>query len=358
MKKHLIFMILALMAFGAGSLQAQGGPPRKPGDSDDRRTTGKGKGKGPGGPGQTPATKVGPSGGGKGPGGGGKGPVGGGPKVGPGTPKTAPVVRPKVGPVVPKVGPKVGPVPKVAPKPGPGPGPAPVRKVVPAPTKIGPATRPVFPTVRKGVGPVVAPRVSPRVVNPPGPAGGPGAGPRVDPRAVRRVLALPPRRVAPAVVVRPPAPGVVVTPPAPRTLVRVYDSARNVVVVPAEDGQSSELPYIAVPILFAAGTAELLDENSAAELEAVAAALLEVYAQDQNARFVIEGHTSTDGEEADNLKLSKDRASRTYALLVSHYGVPAAVLSIKGYGEAYAEHPNGSEAELQLDRRVLVVRTQ
>lgn len=128
--------------------------------------------------------------------------------------------------------------------------------------------------------------------------------------------------------------------------------------MPAEDGQTAELPYIAVPILFAPGTAELLDETSVNDLQSVAEAILEIYGADNNARFTIEGHTSADGESKDNLDLSLKRASRAFAVLVSRFGVPASILTPQGYGETYAEHPGGTEEEMQLDRRVLVVRTQ
>lgn len=317
MKPQLILLV-AMLAFAASSLNAQVGPGRRPGD-DDRPGGGK------------PGAK--------------KKPAGQVQKPGPSGP--------------------VAPAQKPGPKPGPGPSPGPTRKILPGtpgtpPRSVGPGGRPVFPTVRKTVvpsGPSV-PRKGARIINPPGPAGGPGAGARLDPRVVRGVLGLAPRRIAPAIVVRPGAPRPIARPGLPPPLVRVYDRTRNVVVVPAEDGQSTEMPYIAVPILFAIGSAELLDETSTTDLESLAGALLEVYAQDNNARFVIEGHTSTDGDDAENMKLSNDRASRIYALLVSHYGVPAAILSIKGYGETYADYPNGSEAEMQLDRRVLVVRTQ
>jgi OmpA family len=202
-------------------------------------------------------------------------------------------------------------------------------------------------------GPAGGPGVAVRI-NPPGPAGGPGTSVRLNSRSVLRSLSIVPRRIAPAVVLRPGVP----VPGRPRTLVRVYDRTRNVVIVPAEDGQSAELPYIAVPILFSVGTAELLDDTADADLQALAEALLEIHVQEPEARFEIEGHTSTDGEDQENLTLSAKRASHVYAVLVSRYHVPAAILSTKGFGETYADYPNGTEQEMQMDRRVLVVRTQ
>ena len=163
-------------------------------------------------------------------------------------------------------------------------------------------------------------------------------------------LAVPPRRVA-AVVAAPAA-------PAAGVAVRVYDRTRNVVVVPDEQGQRMELPYIAAPVLFVEGTAELLDATANADLHAIAAAILEIHATEPGARFVIEGHTSTDGGAAENSLLSVHRAQRIHALLTTQFGVPAAILSAQGYGEDYAEFPDGTEEQLQQDRRVLVVRTQ
>jgi outer membrane protein OmpA-like peptidoglycan-associated protein len=44
--------------------------------------------------------------------------------------------------------------------------------------------------------------------------------------------------------------------------------------------------------------------------------------------------------------------------LTKTYGVPANVLSAHGYGESFPMYPQGNEAEMQQDRRVLVVRTK
>lgn len=194
-------------------------------------------------------------------------------------------------------------------------------------------------------GPVGGPGTGVRV-NPPGPAGGPGVG-RLDVRIARSRLVIAPRRVA-TVVVRP-RPGAVVLP-------RVYDRTRNVVLVNAEDGAQEELPYVTLPILFTIGTAEFLDDASRADLASMASTLLELHKEDPNARFEIEGHTSTDGSAESNLDLSVARASRVFTELVQTYGVPVDILSAVGYGEDYAAYPDGSEAEMQQDRRVLVVR--
>lgn len=152
-------------------------------------------------------------------------------------------------------------------------------------------------------------------------------------------------------VVPRPAPGVVVRP-------RVYDRARNVVVVESAEGTQQEMPYVALPILFAIGSDQLLDATSRADLAAMAATLLEVHQAEPNARFEIEGHTSADGSAQSNLDLSVARASAVFSALVNDYGVPVEILSAVGYGEDYAVYPDGTEAQMQQDRRVLLVRVQ
>jgi outer membrane protein OmpA-like peptidoglycan-associated protein len=193
--------------------------------------------------------------------------------------------------------------------------------------------------------------IRPAIVNPPGPVGGPGTGLKLTQRIIRGPLSLPPRKVSPPTVV-------LVTPATPVGFIRVYDSNRSVVVVSADDGQKTELPYLPMPVLFAAGSTNLLDQSAVDILQSLGSTLLALYKQDNNVRFVVEGHTSTDREAPDGLNLSTQRASRIHAELVSRYHVPAAILSFKGFGDAYADYRDGTEEQMQLDRRVLVVRTQ
>lgn len=321
MKAHFISLV-AMLSIGAGSLCAQfGGPPRKPGDpsstakGSDVRPTVRNVA-------QKPSVKGTP------------------------TPKS-PTPTPGV-PTKPQVG-------KVAPT---------IQKTAPATPVTPPGTAlsggriraPISPTQPIPASPSIVVRKPGVVALPRDPKVAPGRSIRFDLGLVRSTLSTAPRRVAPPLTVRPPAP--LLRPGTPPYPIRVYDRTRSVVLVSVDGGQSSELPYISVPLLFTAGTADLLDQTTVDDLQSLASALLELYAQNQNVRFVIEGHTSTDGEAADNLDLSTKRASRVYASLVSRYGVPAAILSIKGYGETYADYRDGTEEQMQLDRRVLVVRTQ
>ncbi len=134
---------------------------------------------------------------------------------------------------------------------------------------------------------------------------------------------------------------------------RVYNVERNVVIV-----EGKELPYITIPVLFEKETAKLLDVESRMALEETAAAILEVLKTHPSAVFDIEGHTSTDGTNEFNLTLSANRARRTHHELTQRYFVPASALSAHGYGEMYPSYPQGTEEQMTLDRRVLVVRKQ
>ena len=181
----------------------------------------------------------------------------------------------------------------------------------------------------------------------------------LDPTLVRRQLAIRPKvievREKPAVVV-PPAQvettetHIVEEPVLPA---RSYNAERNVVIV-----EGRELPYVTIPVLFVKETAELLDAESRVALEETAKAILEVLKTSPDAGFDVEGHTSVEGTEEFNLKLSADRARRVYDELTQRYGVPISVIGAHGFGEKYPNHPNGTEAELALDRRVLVVRVK
>jgi len=189
----------------------------------------------------------------------------------------------------------------------------------------------------------------------------------LDPVVVRRQMSL-----APKVVIVPtpgastvvaPAPDEVVkttktttvvdTPGQPR---RVYNSERSVVIV-EEQNQSRELTYVTLPVLFIKETSDLLDAESRTALEQVAGLILEISKTEPGVRYDIEGHTSTDGTDEYNVALSAARAQRVYDELTQRYGVPTTALSAHGYGESFPMFPNGVEAQMQQDRRVLLVRT-
>lgn len=197
------------------------------------------------------------------------------------------------------------------------------------------------------------------VITPTPPASGVVVVRPLDPIMLQRQLSLPPK----VVIVTPSqqpilkttqTTTVVDTPGKPR---RVYNSERSVVIV-EEQGQSREMPYVTLPVLFVKETAELLSEESRAALEQVAAVILAVSKTEAGTVFDIEGHTSTDGTDEFNIALSASRAQRVFDELTQRYGIPASVLSAHGYGENFPMYPQGNEAEMQQDRRVLVVRTK
>jgi outer membrane protein OmpA-like peptidoglycan-associated protein len=181
----------------------------------------------------------------------------------------------------------------------------------------------------------------------------------LDSNVVQRQLSL-----APKVLIVTPTPQPTVKTTKTTTVVdtpgqqrRVYNSERSVVLV-EDQGQSRELPYVTLPVLFVKETSDLLDQESRNALQQVAGVILAISKTEAGTVFDIEGHTSTDGTNEYNVTLSAARAQRVYDELTQRYGVPPSVLSAHGYGESFPMYPQGNEAEMQMDRRVLVVRTK
>lgn len=69
---------------------------------------------------------------------------------------------------------------------------------------------------------------------------------------------------------------------------------------------------------------------------------------------LVEGHTDSVGSEAYNLNLSQRRAEAAATALMAH-GVEADRITTRGYGEAYPEASNESQAGRQQNRRVEMV---
>jgi outer membrane protein OmpA-like peptidoglycan-associated protein len=177
---------------------------------------------------------------------------------------------------------------------------------------------------------------------------------RIDRAMARRQLGMAPQALPT------PAPGTVVETTETTTTVdvpgfppRVYNSETSVVLV-----EGRELPYLTIPVLFVKETDELLDTESRTAIEETSMAIQDILKTDPTAVFDIEGHTSTDGTAELNLELSSQRARRVFAELTQRYAIPSTALSAHGYGENYPKFPSGSEAQMVLDRRVLVVRVK
>lgn len=131
----------------------------------------------------------------------------------------------------------------------------------------------------------------------------------------------------------------------------------GVEIVQYANGQKEENPYVAIPILFVRGQDALLDTTSSANVRATAKVLLDIMNAEPGARFVIQGHTSAEGDAKLNEVLSAQRAQKIYNLLVGEQGVDATRLGQVGFGPRFAATPaDGAESARQLDRRVLVVR--
>lgn len=117
---------------------------------------------------------------------------------------------------------------------------------------------------------------------------------------------------------------------------------KNLYLVPVEIGQTIRLNNI----FFDTGLA-ILREESENELENLKKLLLD------NSKMTIEvsGHTDNVGNDANNMKLSSDRAQAVVQWLLDK-GINTSRLTSKGYGETKPVGSNTTEEGKQLNRRV------
>lgn len=101
-------------------------------------------------------------------------------------------------------------------------------------------------------------------------------------------------------------------------------------------------------VLFDVGRAELKPQAQA-ELGAAAARLK---AMGSAIRVTVEGHTDSTGSDADNLRLSEDRARAVWARLGGELMLPASAITIRGLGESRPVAGNDTEQGRALNRRV------
>lgn len=73
--------------------------------------------------------------------------------------------------------------------------------------------------------------------------------------------------------------------------------------------------------------------------------------KDTNVRFIINGHSSTEGSSEHNMSLSRDRANSVKTYLVNA-GVSESRLTTKGFGETKPLTNNDTEESRALNRRV------
>jgi len=143
--------------------------------------------------------------------------------------------------------------------------------------------------------------------------------------------------------------------PAKTAPTRGYDPTRGIVTIEEVDGSVKEFPYVVLPILFKVNSDEFLDAQSEENLRKLAAKLQEP--QLLAARFVVEGHTSTEGTPEYNQTLSDRRANRIFNLLVDKFKVEKERLSAKGFGRTAPEvKPELTDQDRQRNRRVLIVK--
>ncbi len=100
-------------------------------------------------------------------------------------------------------------------------------------------------------------------------------------------------------------------------------------------------------IQFRAGSAVITASSGRSVLNR----LLKTLKRDQKSRIRIEGYTDSDGPAAVNLALSKARASAVKKYLVAH-GIPAGLLTVKGFGEARPIASNATAAGKAKNRRI------
>ncbi len=80
-------------------------------------------------------------------------------------------------------------------------------------------------------------------------------------------------------------------------------------------------------------------------------AVAETMKEYSNTQFLIEGHTDSQGSDAYNMNLSKERAASVKDYLISQ-GLPASRLSSEGFGETRPVATNATAAGRQKNRRV------
>ena len=99
-------------------------------------------------------------------------------------------------------------------------------------------------------------------------------------------------------------------------------------------------------LLFYSGTAKLKPESMGSLLD------VSKILKDATSAVKIVGHTDSDGDDALNLKLSRDRAETVKEILVSQYGIDAGKLTTEGRGETQPIADNKTAEGKAQNRRV------
>ena len=115
-------------------------------------------------------------------------------------------------------------------------------------------------------------------------------------------------------------------------------------------------PSVTMTVLFKYDATEIADEESMKQLAEAAKAFNSP--ELRGFKFIVEGHTDADGEEAYNQKLSERRAAAVVKLLTERHGVPPAMLTPQGKGKTEPVADNTSDPGKQKNRRVVIVRAR
>jgi OOP family OmpA-OmpF porin len=135
--------------------------------------------------------------------------------------------------------------------------------------------------------------------------------------------------------------------PAFITGIRVAESETDVLY----DALAAKGRWATHGILFATGKADVQPESRPV-LKEIASTLK----QHGDMKILIEGHTDNIGAAPSNLSLSDARAAAVKATLVAQYGVDAARITTKGFGDTKPSAPNATAAGRAQNRRVEIVK--
>jgi OOP family OmpA-OmpF porin len=131
------------------------------------------------------------------------------------------------------------------------------------------------------------------------------------------------------------------------TGIRVAESETDVLY----DALAAKGRWATQGILFATGKADVQPESRPV-LKEIAGTLKD----HADLKILIEGHTDNVGTPASNLSLSDARAAAVKAALVADFGVDAARITTKGFGDTKPAAPNTSAVGRAQNRRVEIVK--
>lgn len=116
----------------------------------------------------------------------------------------------------------------------------------------------------------------------------------------------------------------------------------------------AEKPSVTLYLYFKSGSAELADEASRNQMNAVGKALSSPALA--GARFEIGGHTDALGSAAANQALSEQRATAIREQLMKGFGLAPQNIIAKGYGKSQPVADNNTEGGRAKNRRVVIKR--